>query len=161
MKDMTGCRRRSAAGIILYIALLVYWPSWLGCHALQAAGGPVRIVRGRKSSSRVPTKGGSREGGNINKERTGAGRGGGGPSSSSGRSTCSNAIGSSSNVRIGGKKGQRKPTHRKRRSYSRGSISVMARMRRKVGLRYIYSPFRPSSIRDVVCVPGTYFFLAP
>lgn len=150
---MAGCRRRSATGMIMYIALLVYSPSWLGCHALQAARGPVRIVRGRRSSSRVPTKGGSGEGGNSNKERRGVpgggGAGGGGGGTGAGRGPGSNStsgphrsfhtpVGTSSNIRIGGMKGQRKSTHKKmKRSYSRGSMSVMARMRRKV--RWCYA----------------------
>lgn len=103
------------APIVIFLVGLVYWPSWLGCQALQAAGGPIRIARGRRSSSsRVP----SREGGKS--KRRG---GGGGSSSSSDRSFDASSNG-----------GGRKATHKIKRSYSRGSMSVMARMRRKVGI---------------------------
>lgn len=103
--------------MLFVIGLLLYWPSWLGCQALQAAGGPIRIVRGRRTSasSRVPS--GSRARGKSSNRR------GGGSSSTS--STSSNGVGNGS--------GRRKATHKIKRNYSRGSMSVMARMRRKVG----------------------------
>lgn len=106
--------------VLFVVGLLVYWPSWLGCEALQAARGTIRIARGRRSSaSRVPS--GSRDGGKSSNRR------GGGSSSSSDRSFDASSSG-------GGNSGTRKSTHKIKRSYSRGSMSVMARMRRKVGL---------------------------
>jgi len=101
-------------------------PSCFG-NALQAAGGPVRpvrIVRGkRRSSSRVPTKGGRRL------------KGGGGVSSSSERSFDTRT---GEGVRTVA--GQRKV----KRSYSRGSEGVMARLRRKVGLFSLIRMLEPS-----------------
>lgn len=148
---MAGCRRRSAPRIFMYTAFFLYWPSLLGCHALQAAGRPVRIVRGRRSSSRVLTNGGSREGGNSHKERRGGGGGGSSSSFSCRPDRSFHAVGRSSNIRIGGTKGEHKLTHKKmRRSYSRGSMSVMARMRRKVRLQYAVT-----SIHDLCVLTHT------
>lgn len=108
--------------VLIVVGLLVCWPSWLGCQALQAAGGPIRITRGRRSSSSSRVPSGNREGGKS-RER----RGGSSPTCSSDRSFDAKSNG-------GGSGGPRRATRKIKRSYSRGSMSVMARMRRKVGL---------------------------
>lgn len=102
--------------LFVVVGLLVYWPFWLGCEALQAIPrGAIRIARGRRSSSSSRVPSGSRDAGKTSKR--------------SDRSFDASSNG-------GGSSGPRKATHKIKRSYSRGSMSVMARMRRKVGFVY-------------------------
>lgn len=118
---------------VFVIGLVLSWPS---SHALQA-GGPVRIAKGRRSSS--STVSGSSEGSRSRKGHTRKGRGGGGAGGGElGRSSLPKQDRSfdryrfsvHSNDRIHAGTGQRKATFRKLKKG--GSMSMMARLRRKV-----------------------------
>lgn len=120
---------------VLVIGLVLSWPS---SHALQT-GGPVRVVKGRRRSSSTISEGseGSRSRKGHSRKGRGGGAGGGGEggrSSLPGHKDRSfdryNRSTIPSNSRIRTSTGQRKTTFRKLKKG--GSMSMMARLRRKV-----------------------------
>ncbi|CAM9201262.1 unnamed protein product [Ectocarpus sp. 8 AP-2014] len=127
---------------VYLIGLLLCGSSSLGCHALQA-GGRVRIVKGRRASTTVPSNG--RPEGHISKARIKGGRSraaaGGGragrraslPTTTTGQAADSGTDSSGSvsegNSRIAGGGGQRRKMVK---SNSTASMKLMARLRRKM-----------------------------
>ncbi|CAM9184261.1 unnamed protein product [Scytosiphon promiscuus] len=123
--------------VLVVVGLVLSWPS---VHALQTVG-PVRIVKGRRSSSSTVSGGSEGSRGRRGHKRKGRGGGGGGRGEG-GMSSSSNsrygdkcldryrfsAPGNSNRTREG--RGQRKATFRKLKKG--GSVSMMTRLRKKM-----------------------------